>query len=257
MSLMQHLPERQNRILHLLQTQGHVSVSDLSDRLEVSEVTIRKDLRALEERELLYRTHGGAHLRNPYVTDRPLQEKAAIQAEEKRQIGEAAADLVSDRDSIIIGSGTTMTHLARSLRSKSALTVVTGALNVALELVHLAEAEVLLLGGMLRSSSASVVGPHAEAMLRDTACDKLFLGVDGFDLDFGLTTSNALEAALNHAMIESVQRVIVLADSSKFGRRGFRRICGIEEVDRVITDGDVEDAAVKELEERGVEVDVV
>lgn len=254
---MLNIAERQDHILQLLKKQGHVSVSELSQQLEVSEVTIRKDLRALEERDLLYRTHGGAHLRNPTVLDRPLQEKASIHADEKRRIGEAAAALVEARDSIIIASGTTMTHVARNLSAASTLTVVTSALNVALELVRFDGVEILLLGGMLRHSSASVVGPHAEAMLGDTACDKLFLGVDGFDLEFGLTTTNALEAALNQAMIRAAQRVIVLADSSKFGRRGFRRICSVDEVDRVITDGDIDPATVRHLADRGIEVDVV
>jgi DeoR family transcriptional regulator of aga operon len=254
---MQSLVERQNLILQLLRERGQISVSELSDHMDVSEVTIRKDLRTLEERDLLYRTHGGAHLRNPYVLDRPLQEKAAIRAEEKRRIGEAAAALVHERDSILIASGTTMAQLARHLHPTPGLTVVTSALNVALELAPLDGVEIFMLGGIMRHSSLSVVGPHAEEILRDTACDKLFLGVDGFDLDFGLTTTSALEAALNQVMIRSAQRVVVLTDSSKFGRRGFRRICTLEDVDRVITDTGVDGAAVRELEGRGVEVDVV
>lgn len=254
---MQNLPERHDLILKLLRDQGHVSVSDLSDRMSVSEVTIRKDLRALEDRNLLYRTHGGAHLRNPYVLDRPLLEKAAVRADEKRRIGQAAARLVSERDSILIASGTTMTEFARHLTPAPGLTVVTSALNVALELVPMEGSEILMLGGLIRHSSSSIVGPHAEEMLRDTACDKLFLGADGVDLDFGLTTTNALEATLNQAMIRSAQHVVVLADSSKFGRRGFRRICAVEEVDRVITDTGVDAAVVKHLEEQGIEVDVV
>jgi DeoR family transcriptional regulator of aga operon len=253
---MTNLQDRHDLILSLLRDKDHVSVSELSSQAGVSEVTIRKDLRALEGRGLLRRTHGGAHLRNPYVSSPPLQERAGVHADEKRRIGAAAAALVDERDSIIIGSGTTMTHLVRHLPISPLLTIVTGSLNVALEVARLGPADVLVLGGMLRPSSASVVGPHAEAMLRDTACDKLFLGVDGFDLDFGLTTSNALQATLSEAMIAAAEQVIVLADASKFGHRGFRRICSADVVDCVVTDDAIEDEMVARLQERGIRVEV-
>lgn len=254
---MQGISKRHDRILQLLREQGHVSVSSLSDRLEVSEVTIRKDLQALEDRHLLHRTHGGAHLRSLHVLDRPLQEKAALQAEEKRRIGEAAARHVTDQDAILIGPGTTTVQLAHHLQPPPGLTIVTNALNVALEMGHLEGVEVLVLGGMLRHSTLSIVGPQAEEMLRDLACDHLFLGVGGIDLDYGLTTSNALEAALSQAMIHATRHVTVLADASKFGRRGFRRICGIDDVDGVITDSAVDAAVVDRLEEMGITVEVV
>lgn len=250
--------ERQDRILSLLREQGHASVTDLSDRLEVSAVTIRKDLRTLETQGLLYRTHGGAYLRNPYVTDRPVSEKASIRAAEKDRIGRAAAAHAPPQGSIVIASGTTTAAVARHLPATArGLTVVTSAMNVALELARHAGIETLLLGGMVRASSASVVGPQAEAVLRDTTCDTLFLGVDGFDLAYGLTTTSALEASLNRAMIAASQRVIVVADASKFGRRGFSRICGTDVVDRVITDDAIDPAVVAALEEEGVEVEVV
>ena len=253
-----HSPaERHDFILRHLKEEGYVTVSDLSDRLGVSEVTIRKDLRKLENRHLLYRTHGGANLRNPYVVDRPLTEKASLYAEEKRRIGQAAAELVNPRDSIILASGTTMTQVARHLPDAHALTVITSAMNVALELARLQSVDILMLGGIVRHSSTSVVGPYAEEMLDGYACDKLFLGVDGFDLDYGLTTTNDLEASLNQVMIRTTQRTIVVTDSSKFGRRGFRRICGLDLIDRVITDSGIEPSVVEALEAHAIEVDVV
>ncbi len=249
--------ERHVLILKQLKEHGYVTVSGLSDLLGVSEVTIRKDLQKLERRNLLYRTHGGANLRNPYVLDRPLNEKASRYAEEKRRIGQAAAALVNDRDSIILGSGTTMTQVARHLPDTHELTVITSAMNVALEISHLQGVEILMLGGMVRHTSKSVVGPYAEDMIEGYACDKLFLGVDGFDLDYGLTTANAQEARLNQAMIRAAQRTTIVTDSSKFGQRGFRRICGLEAVYRVITDSAVPAETVERLEGRGIEVDVV
>ena len=147
--------------------------------------------------------------------------------------------------------------MARALRTRRQLTVVTSALNVALALREATDAEVLLLGGMLRPSSVSVVGPYAEDMLGEHAVARAFIGVDGIDLEHGISTTHALEAQLNRAMIRSAQRTVVVADSSKFGRRGFRRICGLEQVDILITDEDAPDSMVTAAEEMGVEVRVV
>lgn len=254
---MQSVSERHELILRQLRDQGHVSVSELSEQLNVSEVTIRKDLNALEQRHLLYRTHGGATMSNPYVLDRSVEEKTGEHASEKDRIGKAAAALVKPQDSIILGSGTTVMYVARHLRDVPGLTVVTSAMNVAVVLTGLPLVEVLMLGGIVRKSSTSVVGPHAEEMLEEHACSTLFLGVDGFDLDHGLTTTNALEATLNQAMMRSSQRTVVVVDSSKFGRRGFRRICKAEAIDTVITDRGVGDETVHALEQRGVVVEVV
>ncbi|RQP09882.1 MAG: transcriptional regulator, partial [Parapedobacter sp.] len=137
------------------------------------------------------------------------------------------------------------------------LTVVTSALNVSVQLIKHPNVEILQLGGILRKSSTSVAGLYAEGILSDFFCSKLFLGVDGIDLEFGLTTTNAQEAHLNRKMMEVSQKVIVLADSTKFGKRGFGRICGIDEVDHIITDNGVSPHTVAALEKRGVKVTVV
>ncbi len=254
---MQIPAERHARILHTLKEQGFVTVSGLSDILDVSEVTVRRDLTFLEGRKLLERTHGGATPRNHIVHDRPVSEKAAQHVDEKRRIGAAAAAMVETYDRIILASGTTVMQVARHLRNLSHLTVVTNAMNVAFELLGTQEAEVHLLGGLLRSTSTSVVGPAAEKMLEQFTCRKLFLGVDGFDLQHGLTTSNALEAHLNACMIAAAEQVIVVADASKFGLRSFGRIGGMEQVHRVITDTHISPVATRHMEEMGIGVTVV
>lgn len=253
----QNPAERHDFILEQLRETGSVKVSELSDELQVSRVTIRKDLRELEDRDLLYRTYGGAHLRDPYVGERPLLEKVTEFAEEKRRIGQAAAGLISRRESIIMGPGTTMTQVAEHLPDTHELTVITNAMNVALVIAQRKGVDILMLGGMVRHNSQSAVGVHAEEMLEGYTCDKLFLGVDGFDVEFGLTTTNSLEARLNQIMIQTAQRTIVVTDSSKFGRRGLRRICGLDPIHRVITDTNVESHVVDALEARGIVVDVV
>ena len=235
------LPERHNRILALLQQNGSISVAQLAELFKVSEVTIRKDLSYLEQQKKLYRTHGSAILISPYISDRHVNEKEKKNVAEKRAIGAKAASLIAQDDSIIIASGTTMAFLAREIKPVGHLTVI----------------DVIQLGGITRSSSVSVVGPFAEQMLRHFNCSKLFVGVDGIDLEFGLTTTNMLEATLNGAMMNAAQKVIVLADSSKFGRRGFSKICDLEAVDRIITDSGIQPLYLERLRERGIEVIVV
>lgn len=251
------LPERHGRILMLLQQQGSLSVTQLSEMFRVSEVTIRKDLSYLEQQKKLYRTHGSAILISPYISDRHVSEKEKRSVSEKRAIGAAAAALVSRDDSIIVASGTTVTFLAREIHPEGHLTVITSSVPVTQILSQHTDTDVIQLGGLTRQSSMSVVGPFAEAMLRNFNCSKLFIGVDGIDLEVGLTTTNMLEASLNGAMIEAAQKVVVLADSSKFGRRGFSKICDLEAVDLIITDSGVQPLYLDRLRECGIEVQVV
>ncbi|MBO3269607.1 DeoR/GlpR transcriptional regulator [Hymenobacter defluvii] len=249
--------KRHQLILQQLQEHKHVEVPALCEVLNVSAVTIRKDLKLLEEKGLLFRTHGGAALESPYIKDRPVNEKELLNVTEKTAIVSAAARLIEAQESVIIASGTTMLALARALPAQLPLTVITSALNVGMELLRHPEIEVLQLGGYLRHSSSSVTGPYAEQVLADTSCSKLFLGIDGIDLDFGLTTTNMGEARLNQQMIRAAQETIVLADSSKFGRRGFGRICGLDQVHRIITDAGISHHDAKRLEEQGILLTVV
>jgi DeoR family transcriptional regulator of aga operon len=254
---MSTITERHQHIINKIKQEGSVKVLDLCADLDVSSVTIRKDLKLLEEKELLYRTHGGGTLINPYAGDKPVNEKEKIRATEKLSIGEAAAGLIHPNDCIVVASGTTVLSLAKAIRPHQNLTVITAALNVALELIHHAQVEVIQLGGILRKSSSSVTGSYAENILADFSCSKLFLGVDGIDLEFGLTTTNILEAQLNRKMIAATQRTIVLADSSKFGKRGFGKICGLEEIEQVITDRGISDHMAETLRGMGIEVTIV
>jgi DeoR family transcriptional regulator, aga operon transcriptional repressor len=251
------LAERHQYILSKLKKEGKVNVLELCDHLNVSSVTIRKDLKLLEDKNLLFRTHGGGTMTNPYTVDRHVSEKEKIRSSEKTDIGTFAASLIEPNDCIIIASGTTVLSLARNIKPKGNLTVITAALNVATELNLHPEIEILVLGGILRKSSASATGSYAEKIVEDFSCSKLFLGVDGIDIEFGLTTTHVMEAQLNRKMIGAAQKTIVLADSSKFGKRGFGRICGLDEVEQVITDKGVSDHIVETLKGMGIEVTIV
>lgn len=241
-------------ILQKLQEDGKVNIQELSDLLKVSGVTIRKDLKLLEEKKLLFRTRGGGSMNNPYIIERPINEKELINAEQKQRIAQAALTIIGENDSIIIGSGTTVFQLARCLYPEKHLTVITPALKVALELCHRPNVQVLQLGGLLHPNSSSVAGAFAERILEDISCGILFLGVDGIDPDFGLTITNLTEASLNQQMIDAAQVVTVMADSSKFGRRGLGRISNLDQVHYVITDEGVSPASVQALEEQGIKV---
>jgi len=251
------IAERHKHILEALNKSGFVSVADLSKELDVTMVTIRKDLKILEDKGLLYRSHGSATPVSPYVNDRSVSEKKLVRVEEKTKIALAAKDLVDEDDAIIIGSGTTVVALAQAIPKNKKLTVLTAAMNVTLALIDAPEVEIVQLGGVVRKSSSSVVGHYAEEMLKQFACSKLFLSVDGISLDYGLTTSHMMEAHLNAQMIKAVQKTIVLADSSKFGKKGFGKICNLEDIDMVITDEGIPELYRERLEEMGIEVRVV
>lgn len=251
------ITERHQFILNKLQNEGYAQVLDLCKELNVSSVTIRKDLKLLEDKRLLYRTHGGASMNNPYTVDKPVNEKEKLQSTEKMKIGAAAAQSIEPNDSVIIASGTTVLALAKNIIPNKGLTVITSALNVALELLHHDNVEIIQLGGIIRRTSSSITGTYAQNMLTDFFCSKLFLGVDGIDIEYGLTTTSVVEAHLNRQMIKASQKVIVLSDSTKFGKRGFGRICGIEEVNQIITDKGIPDHYVNHLEGMGIEVTIV
>lgn len=245
---------RHNTIMELLMKHGSIQVSDLVSLLNVSSVTIRKDLTELEKQDKLYRSHGKAILINPYINNRAVSEKEKLATEEKRAIGRVAAQLINTDDSIIIASGSTVHALARSIVPLHRLTVVSASLPVSEILSQNESVDIIQLGGMLRHSSLSVVGQYSESILKDCSFSKLYMGVDGIDFEYGITTTDIREAELNQKMMQAAQKTIVLADSSKFGRRGFAKIANMEDVDIIITDAGVSPKDVMALEERGIDL---
>lgn len=251
-----NIAERHKLILEKLKKNGFVEVADLSQEFGVSLVTIRKDLKALEDKKLLFRSHGRAIPSNPYTTEHHVHVKEKFKTKEKIRIATAAGLVLEPNDSIIIASGTSVIQFAKHLKPVEGLTVLTASLNTALILSENPNIDVIQLGGNIRRSSSSVIGPISEKMLAEFTFTKLFLGVDGIDLDFGLTTTSSMEASLNKVMIKAAQKIIVLADSSKFGKKGFGRICGLEDVDQIITDSDIDDLTKNRLQELGIDVTI-
>jgi len=249
--------ERRREILEVLQTDGRVLVGDLSKRFKTSLITIRKDLEFLHHRGLLERTHGGAlPLRTGALVDQTLQQKERQHRQEKLRIAGAAAKMIRSGQVIILDSGTTTTAIARACRHFRSLTIITNATNIAAELAG-TSVEVLLIGGVLRKNSFSLVGPLAEDALRKLNADLLFLAVDGFDVRYGLTTPNLLEARVNRAMAEAARRTVVVCDSSKFGRRSLSLIMPTSSVHETITDRGISKHDLKALRGAKVEVTLV
>lgn len=248
------ITDRHQVILQKLQEQGKVDIQELSETLQVSGVTIRKDLKLLEEKNLLFRTKGGGSINNPYAVEKPINEKEFINADQKKKIARAALTLLGHNDSIIIGSGTTVFEMTRGLYPAKHLTVITPALRVALELCNRPNVDILQIGGLVHHSSASAAGAFGERLLEEISCGLLFMGVDGIEPEFGLSITNLAEASLDKKMIQVAQQVVVLADSTKFGRRGIGRICGIDQVDYIITDANAPTDSLRQLEEKGVKV---
>ena len=246
--------KRHSVIIDLLLKRGSVLVTDLVEKLNVSSVTIRKDLTELEKLGKLYRSHGKAILINPYINNRSVNDKEKISPEAKRAIGHEAARLIDRDDSIIIASGSTVHALARCIQPIHRLTVVSASLVVSEILALNENIDIIQLGGMLRHSSLSVVGQYSEQILHNFSFSKLFLGVDGIDFDYGITTTDMREAELNKKMMAAAQKTIVLADSSKFGRRGFAKISNMEDVDVIITDPAITSQNVRAIEELGIDL---
>jgi DeoR family transcriptional regulator, aga operon transcriptional repressor len=253
------LEERRSRINEIIETRDRATVQELAARFGVSAVTIRSDLDALARAGGVVRSHGGALRREEETEDLPILVKQTLHQPEKVRIAQAAARLIREGETIILDSGTTTAAIAAriaGLRLRS-LTVITNALNVASILSPLPNVRLIMIGGLLRQVSSSLVGPQAEQVLRALHADRLFLGVDSLDPEIGLMTPDILEAQLNALMIEVSHEVVAVADASKFGRRSVSVIAGVERLHKLITDDSASPKMVEALRARGVDVVLV
>ena len=250
---------RTERILRELRQSGSISVEQFCAMLGVSVATVRRDLQELEDKGLLRRTHGGAVtieplFYEPFRHDSSFQEQIERHAEEKRRIALAAADMVRDGETIALTAGTTTTEVVRSIRNRRGVTVVTSTINVAMELTKRKDLEVFVTGGFLRGDWFSLVGPAAGHAMSQINVDKVFLGVNGIDVQKGLTSANSGEAAINRVMVDQAKQRIVVADRSKLGAVATYRFCGANEVHVLITDSDASGVQIRAFEDLGIEV---
>jgi DeoR family transcriptional regulator of aga operon len=252
------LEQRRRAIRGLLQEKPQVSVTELARRFAVSAVTVRADLKALDDIGALVRVHGGALPRGE-SDELPIDIKQNFHRAEKTRIAAAALEHIQEGQTIILDSGTTTAEIARLIRGLKlqTLNVITNALNIAVLLASAPFINLIIPGGMLRRRSWSLSGPPAENAIRDLQADTLFLGVDSLDPAVGLMTPHVLEAQLNAQMIRIARQVIAVTDSSKLLRRNLSVISGVDQVDLLITDRAADARAIKAIRARGVEVQLV
>jgi DeoR family fructose operon transcriptional repressor len=250
--------ERLLRIVEMVNQLGKATVAELSESLAVSSVTIRRDLERLDEKELLVRTHGGAmalqNNKSEVNQEKSFSEKEEAFAAEKERIAEAASKLVNDGDAVLLTPGTTNMRLARMLIGKKELTLVTNAANIVTHIGSQSGIDIILTGGKLRNKSYAMVGPLADQALSGIRVDKLFLGIDGFDFNEGLTTPNLAEANTNRQMISIAKKVIVVADHSKFGKVAFSQIAPLNVVHTIISDRLLPIEVANKIRELGIEL---
>jgi DeoR/GlpR family transcriptional regulator of sugar metabolism len=247
--------QRRARLVEYVRDRGHATVAELADDFAVSMDTIRRDLDYLADRRLLARTHGGAMRPGEMATaDTPFDSRAAVHHRAKSAIGAAAAGLVSDGETLIINGGTTTLAVARALSAKRDLTVVTNNLRLPAELPLDAVRDLYIVGGTCRIASNVTVGPVAFPGSAGINADAAVIGVGGIDAAVGLSTTNLPEAQMIRQMIDACTRVIVVADSSKFGRRAFVQICGLDRMSVLVTDTEPPAELAAALAEADVDV---
>jgi DeoR family transcriptional regulator of aga operon len=251
--------QRAEEILEELLRTGKVAVDDLAHSLKVSAATIRRDLTELEQRGLLRRNHGGAvsiepALYEPFRNVSSFQEQEQQLTAEKRRIGLAAAEIISDGETIAIGAGTTTTQVARSLRHRKGITVLTNAVNIAMELSHQDDIKILVTGGVLSGAWFALVGPAAIQSVSEFFIDKAFIGVDGIHAEHGLTTNYPDQATIHRAMLQQARQKIVIADHRKIGVAATALIWPPKGIDLFITDRSADDESVEAFVAKGIKV---
>ena len=248
---------RQSKICDLLHEKGHVSVTHFSKKMGVSEVTIRKDLKSLEETGVVVRTRGGAVLAEHYKFDLPFRKQMALHAREKNAIGQAAASFIEDHDTIILSSGSTTAAIVPHLSQFVGLTIFTNSIRIANQLIEFEEVELLMPGGFLYKPTASIVGPYAKDMLNNHRFKKAFMAMDGCDETYVITSASIMDASLQQTMLEVAGETFIVADASKFGRSSLHRICHARDINHFITDARIEESTVEVLESNGSSVTII
>lgn len=253
-------PQRRNKIKELLLAEGSVKVADLAKAFNVSEETIRRDLMQLEQEGILEKNYGGAVLavewQQAMAIVPPVQQRKFQYYEEKDAIAKAAAALVEEGTNVILDSGSTTWCVARHLKNVSNLTIVTNGIDIAEECSANEDRSIFLLGGKLNRKSMCLVGPQAENELQKYDAHYAFLGTSGISLRKGFTSSDLYESQVKRAMIKAAQRVVVVADHSKFVKHAFVSFAAFRDVDQVITSELADAAILREIEQQGVRVTV-
>lgn len=230
--------ERRNKILAILQKESRVVVSDLAKIFHVTEETIRRDLDKLEKEGFAKKAYGGAIITESVNVDLPFTVRKTTNVSGKQKIAEIIASMIEDGDHIMLDASSTAVYIAKQLRNKKNLTLITNSIEILLELSDITGWKVLSTGGMVKEGSLSLVGYQAEKMIDSFHVDKAIISCKGLDIDKGMTDSNEMEAHVKKLMLDSANKRILAADSTKFDKISFTRIGNLSEINMIVTDSE-------------------
>ena len=243
--------ERQEQIVELVLRNGSVDVTDLADRFDVTTETIRRDLTDLQKARLIRRVHGGAVPWRSWLFEPKLEVRRGQNAEEKQRIAKVALEDVPEQGSIMIDSGSTTAHFADLLSLDRQLTVITNSIPIIQSLAASDQMELIVIGGTLRKNTMALVDASGADTLHDISVDVLFIGCDGVSLERGFTTPYRDEVTIKRAMMASARRIVMMFDHSKIGNDQLLRFAFIDDVDHIVTGGEVDESTIARLQEKG------
>ena len=248
------IEERQEKIVNYIDNVEKATVEDIIDLLKISRSTVRRDLIDLERKNLIIRSRGGALKKKFFKYEFSLNEKKDLNIDKKKKIAQISKKFINDGDIIYISGGTTALEIAKVLFDKKNLIVFTNAINILLELVNYSSIDIKLIGGDFRRKTFSMVGQEAINYIDRYNFDKAFVGVNGISMEEGFTTPNEFEAAVDGKVVKRSKETFMLADESKFGAIAFSSICGIENVDYIITNKPPNAKITEEIQGKGVRI---
>jgi DeoR family transcriptional regulator of aga operon len=246
--------ERQQLLLQRLADQQRITVAEICEQFSVSEATARRDLEQLAEKDLLQRVHGGAIAIRRAAPELPILERSQEQSAEKGRIGVAAAALIADGETVFLGSGTTVLEVAKILRQRRNLTIITNSLPVVNALAGLPEISVVVMGGVLRDSELSFIGHITEQALAEVRADKVFMGTRALDLEHGLTNDYLPETLTDRAILRCGREIIIVADHTKLGCVSAAFLAPLSSIRAVVTGQEADVEFIRFLQEKGIQV---
>ncbi|HTP02973.1 MAG TPA: DeoR/GlpR family DNA-binding transcription regulator [Anaerolineales bacterium] len=249
-------PERQKQILSTVAKQGRLSVAQVVRQFAVSEATARRDLGFLASQGKVQRVHGGVIAIEQAPPELPILQRTSEEAEEKARIGRIAAELVGENETVFLGSGTTVLEVARNLRDRRHLTVITNSLPVLNMLAGKNEITIISLGGMLRDSELSFIGHIAEQALAEIRADKVIVGTRGISLEHGLSNDYLQETFTDRAILRTGREVIIVADSTKINRVSTALLAPLHSVHMIVTDSKADRKFLQAVKKQGIKITV-
>jgi len=249
--------ERRNLIVEHMNTYGKLVVEDIAKELNTSPMTIRRDLKYLEDNNIIKRTHGGAVLRNMLTDEMPYKQKCKKFVSEKSRIANFAVSLIYEGGTIILDAGTTNMEIAKRLKDLKKVKVITTDLMIAAYLSQYKHVEIYCTGGLIEGLTGACSGSKAREFLESIHADIAFLGASAIDVDLGLSSPSIEKVGVKQQMIKSAEKAILVADHGKFGKKSFAKICPLNQFDCIITDSGIDKEILDKIQHRGIQIAVV